>query len=75
MLIFYLLMLLAVISLIFWQYERVVIARIITVSKIAKLCRKRDINFKVLNRIYPFSKESTVFPLRLRSTKNPMLAN
>ena len=50
-----LLIFLAIISVILFPYERVAFCRIRAVRKIAVLCRERKINFKVINRAYPFS--------------------
>ena len=75
MLVLYILTLLLVISLVLWPYEKIVASRIITVSKIAKRCRKRGINFKVLNRAYPFSKNTRDefdFILRIGNTVIPV---
>ena len=70
MLLFYILLLLLVLSLVLWPYERVMLERIITVFKISRLCRKRDIKFKVLNRVYPFSfNTSNEFDFILRIDK------
>ena len=77
---FYILILLFVLSLVLWPYEKTVLSRIITVFKISRLCRKRDIKFKVLNPAYPFSSntrnefdfilriDSTVIPVRFLSS-------
>ena len=75
MLLFYILLFLLVLSLVLWPYERVVIERIITVFKISRLCRKRDIKFKVLNRAYPFSSNTRNefdFILRIDKTVIPV---
>lgn len=52
----YLFVILCLAVLISWQYERIVITRIITVIKIKKLCSKRGIKFILINKLYPFSK-------------------
>ena len=56
MLIIYFLILLSVLSLVLMPYERVALGRIFAVRKIKKLCRERDINFKIINRAYPITR-------------------
>jgi len=52
----YLFVILFLAALLFWQYERIAFTRVITVFKIKKLCRERGLKFKVINRVYPISK-------------------
>ena len=56
MLIIYFLILLSVLSLVLMPYKRVALGRIFAVRKIKKLCRERDINFKIINRAYPITR-------------------
>ena len=56
MLIIYLLFLLFLLAFVCMPYERVVLGRIFATRKLKKLCQKRDINFMVLNRLYPITK-------------------
>ncbi len=55
----YLFVILCLAVLLSWQYERIVITRVITVIKIKKLCRERGVKFMVVNRAYPFSKNQS----------------
>lgn len=56
MVILYLLLVLCLAALVAYPYERVALKRFLTVRKIARLCKERNIKFKVINRAYPFSK-------------------
>ena len=75
MFILYILILLGLLSIVMFPYERVAVCRIRAVRKIAVLCRERDINFKVINHLYPFSrnKNSTFdFIIRIDNTVIPV---
>lgn len=79
----YLLVLFAIIGLLALPYEKIIIKRIIITKKIRKICNSNDIKFKVINRFYPFSKNTrdkfdflmrignTVYPIKLYSARNP----
>ena len=54
----YILICFLLICIVLWPYERVAILRIRAVRRIAALCRAKNINFKVINHAYPFSKNS-----------------
>ena len=71
----YLFVILLIASLVGWQYERIVIARIITVLNVKKLCRKRKIKFVLTNKSYPFSnnqKNTFDFILKIGRTVIPV---
>ena len=71
----YLFVIVCLAALLLWQYERVVITRILTVSGIKKLCRKRGIKFILINKTYPFSrnqKNDFDFVLKIGKTVVPV---
>ena len=75
MLIVYIFLLVFVLSLIFWQYEAIVIRRFIITKKISRLCKEKDLNFKVINKLYPFSnnkRDEFDFVLRIDKTVIPV---
>ncbi len=88
MFVIYILIFLGILSVVLLPYERVAICRIRAVRRIAALCRERNINFKVINPAYPFSKntrnefdfiiriDNTLIPVKLFSateTKTTMI--
>ena len=75
MIIAYLLLLLLMITLVLWQYERVVLCRILALGRIRKICRERNIKFKVLNHAYFLSSNKNNkfdFILRIEKTVIPV---
>ena len=75
MFVIYFLIFLALLSIVLLPYERVAICRIRAVRRIAALCRARNINFKVINPAYPFSKNSRNefdFIIRVNNTLIPV---
>ncbi len=52
----YLLLILCITALVAFPYERIAVKRFLTMKKIARLCKEKNINFKIMNRVYPFSK-------------------
>ncbi len=58
MFVLHILIFLVLLSIVLLPYERVAVSRIRAVRRIAALCRERNINFKVINPAYPFSKNS-----------------
>ena len=82
MFVIYILVLLLLCSVVLFPYERVAFYRIRAVRKIAALCKERNINFKVMNPLYPFSKnkrnefdfiiriDKTLIPVKLFSAVN-----
>lgn len=75
MVIAYLLLLFLLITLVLWQYERVALCRISALRRIRKICRERNIKFKVLNHTYFFSSNKNNkfdFILRIEKTVIPV---
>lgn len=75
MLIIYILILLILLVLVGMPYERVMLSRIMAVRKIERLCRERDINFMVINRAYPITrnkKNEFDFVFRIDKTVVPV---
>lgn len=75
MFILYILILLVLLSIVLFPYENVAICRIKAVRRIAALCRERNINFKVINPAYPFSKNKRNqfdFIIRIDNTLIPV---
>jgi len=75
MIIIYVLILLCLISLVVWPYERVAVRRIAAVRRISKICAEREINFKILNHAYFLSSNKTDkfdFILRIEKTVIPV---
>ena len=82
MLVLYIIILFFTLFAVLFPYERVAVSRIRAVRRIAALCRARHINFKVINRAYPFSKnkrnefdfiiriDKTLIPVKLFSATN-----
>ena len=54
----YITVILCLAALVFLPYEMVMLSRIFAVMKIKRLCRKNDVEFKIINKFYPFSKNS-----------------
>ncbi len=52
----YIIVILCLAALVLLPYERIVLSRIFTVMKIKRLCRKNDVDFKIINKFYPFAK-------------------
>ena len=75
MIVGYILLLICVVSLIIWPYERIAFKRILTVHRIARICDKRGIKFRVLNRAYFLSSNQSNkfdFILRIEKTVIPV---
>ena len=75
MFVFYTVILLALLSIVLFPYERVAISRIRAVRRIAAICRERNVNFKVINRAYPFSlnkRNEFDFIIRVNKTLIPV---
>ena len=71
----YLVLLIALVSLILGQYIRVALCRILTLRRIRKICSERNIKFKVLNHTYFFSsnnRDKFDFILRIGKTVIPV---
>ena len=75
MIIAYILLLLLFATLISWQYERVALRRIFALRRIRKICREKNIKFKVLNHAYFLSSNMNNkfdFILRIEKTVIPV---
>ena len=75
MIIAYLLLLFLLATLVLWQYERVALYRILALRRIKRICRERNIKFKVLNHTYFLSSNKNSkfdFILRIEKTVIPV---
>lgn len=71
----YCLLLLILAGLILSPYISVAIGRFVTLHKISKLCREKEISFKVMNAFYPFSpnkRDRFDFIMRIGNTVIPV---
>ena len=71
----YIFVFLLIFAIVLFPYERVAFCRIKAVRKIAALCKERNINFKIMNRVYPFSKNKRNefdFIIRIDNTLIPV---
>ncbi len=75
MIIWYIILLLAVLSLIFWQYIRAAISRIITYREVKKICQAGKIDIKLMNGSFAFAKNKNDgfdFILKIGNTVLPV---
>ena len=75
MVVWYIILLIAVLCLIFWQYIRAAISRIAAYREIRRICNENDIDIKLLNSSYAISKnknDSFDFILKIGNTVLPV---
>ena len=75
MIIAYMLLLLLIVTLVLWQYERVALYRILAIRRIRNICHERNIKFRILNHTYFLSSNKNSkfdFILRIEKTVIPV---